>query len=246
VTLTTLAERPELAAGIPDLLAARWPAFLLGGAPGHGADLTGLILANPGHQVVLTGEDGTLAGAGLSVPVRWDGTRDGLPAGWDGAVAAAARLHADGGRPDAACALSITLAPAASGRGNARRLLDALRAATGRAGGHALIAPVRPVYKSRYPLIAMDRYLTWRTPTGEPFDPWLRLHTAAGGRVLGVAYPSMSVTGSVAAWSAWTGMALPGHGSYLVPGGLVPLRVRRDAQSAVYREPNVWVSHPAG
>src|SRR4051812_33051441 len=117
MTLTTLDERPELAAGIPDLLAARWPAFLLAGEPGHGADLTGLILANPRHQVVLTGEDGALAGAGLSVPLRWDGTRDDLPAGWDGAVAAAARLRVDGGRPDAACALSITLAPAASGRG---------------------------------------------------------------------------------------------------------------------------------
>jgi hypothetical protein len=56
----------------------------------------------------------------------------------------------------------------------------------------------------------------------------------------------MSVTGSVAAWSAWTGTALPGPGSYLVPGGLVPLRVRRDARSAVYREPNVWVAHAVG
>jgi hypothetical protein len=161
-------------------------------------------------------------------------------------VAAAARLRADGGRPDAACALSITLAPAASGRGHARRLLDALRAATGRAGGRALVAPVRPVYKSRYPLIAMDRYLTWRTPDGDPFDPWLRLHTAVGGRVLGLAYPSMSVTGSMADWSAWTGMDLPGPGEYLVPGGLVPLRVQADAASAVYREPNIWVAHAAG
>ena len=42
----------------------------------------------------------------------------------------------------------------------------------------------------------------------------------------------------------WTGLALPGSGRYVIPGGLVPLSVDVGADRGVYREPNVWVAHP--
>jgi GNAT superfamily N-acetyltransferase len=239
----TLADRPELAASIPGVLGSRWPVFMLAGAPGHHVELTGLLAAAAGHQVLLVDAADEVLGVGLSVPLAWDGSATGLPVGWDGAVAASADLLARGGTPNAACALSITLTPAAAGRGHAASMIDALKRAAASAGAAALIAPVRPVLKAHYPLTSMDRYVTWRTEDGQIFDPWLRLHQRLGGTILGVAYPSMTLTGSVAEWQDWIDLPLPDSGEYVIPGGLAPLTVDRDRDRGVYREPNVWVAH---
>jgi hypothetical protein len=242
LTLVTLAERPDLAAGIPAVLGARWPAFMLAGRPGHGIDLTGLLLGAPRHQVLLVDDaDRTLA-VGLSVPLDWDGTVAGLPAGWDGAVARAG--HAPGANPGTVCALSITMAPAAGGRGLAARMIGALKRAAADAGAATLIAPVRPILKTNHPWVPMPEYAGWRTAAGAVFDPWLRLHLRLGARLLGVADPSMTITGSVAEWREWTGRPLTRPGAHVIPGGLVPLLVDRDLSTGVYREPNVWVAHP--
>lgn len=242
----SLAERPELAGAVWRLLAARWPMFMLAGRPGHDVDLNALLLATARHQIALLGPDGGLLCAGLSVPVGWDGSPAGLPAGWDGAVTAAAALHERGGAPGAVCALSITREPAAGGRGLGAAMVAALAGAAARVGVGALIAPVRPVLKSRYPLTPMAEFAGWLTPDGRPFDPWLRLHLGMGGVPAGIADPALTVTGTVAQWEEWTGLMLPATGDYIVPGGLVPLRVDRLADSGVYREPNVWIVHRTG
>jgi GNAT superfamily N-acetyltransferase len=241
--VVTLADRPDLAAAIPGVLASRWPAFMLAGRPGHDVDLARLAVAAPHHQVLLLDEAGEVLGVGLSVPLNWDGTTGGLPAGWDGAVTAGADLLARGGAPTAVSALSITLAPAATGRGFAADMIRALREAAARAGAGALIAPVRPVLKSRHPRTPMARYLTWRTAEGRVFDPWVRLHLDLGGTILGVAYPSMTISGTVAEWQEWTGVPMPCSGEYVIPGGLRPLLVDAAADRGVYREPNVWIAH---
>ncbi len=243
--IVTLAERPDLAEAVPAVLGSRWPAFMLAGHPGHGVDLTKLAGAAAGYQVLLVDPADQVLGVGLSVPLDWDGTPEGLPPGWDGAVSAGADLLAHGGAANAACALSITLTPAASGRGRSAPMIGALRAAAANAGARALVAPVRPVLKAQYPLTAMARYVAWRTPDGAVFDPWLRVHLQLGGTLLGIVDPSMTITGTVAEWQDWTGLALPDSGPYVIPGGLVPLLVDTAADRAVYREPNVWVAHPA-
>lgn len=239
----TVAQRPELAAAIPDVLRSRWPAFLLDGQAGHGVDLFELLGAVPQHQVLLLDEDDRVLAVALSVPLSWDRTVDGLPTGWDGAVSAAAQLAADGATPNAVSALSITMTPAATGRGLAARMLGALKATAAAAGIEAMIAPVRPVLKAHYPLIPMAQYLTWRTDDGQAFDPWVRLHLRVGGVQAGIAYPSMTVRGSLPQWQEWTDLSLPGAGEYVIAGGLVPLTVDRRSQVATYREPNVWFVH---
>ncbi len=239
----TLDQRPDLAGAVPRVLASRWPAFLLAGRPAHDVDLIALLMSTPRHQVLLVDGMSRVHGVALSVPVRWDRTVDGLPAGWDGAVRAAAELIDRGGVPNAVSALSITLTPQATGRGLAAGMIKALRATAVGAGAEALIAPVRPVLKAQYPLTPMAQYLTWRTEDDRPFDPWLRLHLRLGGLQVGIAEPSITVTGSVAQWQDWTGLSLPASGDYVIPGGLVPLAVDRRADTAVYREPNVWVVH---
>lgn len=240
--ITTLADRPDLVDDIAAVLTSRWPAFMLAARPGHDVDLEALLGAAPAHQILVIDGDDRLQGVGTSVPVHWDGTLAGLPSGWDDAVSRAHRLVETGGRANTACALSVTLTPQVSGRGVAGRVIGALRDAVARAGGTTLIAPVRPVRKPRYPLVAMADYLSWRTPDGEDFDPWLRLHRRLGGRLLTVAAHSMRLSGTVEDWRSWTGEELPGPGSFVVPGALAPLQV--DGGIGTYVEPNVWMAHP--
>ena len=239
----TLAQRPDLLPRALEVLGSRWPVFMLAGRPGHGVDLVQLLGAVPQHQVALLDERDDLLGVGLSVPLRWDRSVDGLPAGWDGAVTAAAELLDAGGAANAVSALSITMAAGATGRGLAAGMVQALKAAAAAAGSDALIAPVRPVLKAQYPLTPMAQYLSWRTDDDRIFDPWVRLHARLGALQVGVAYPSMTITGAVAQWQDWTELSLPASGEYVIPGGLVPLVVDRRADSAVYREPNVWMVH---
>ncbi|MDQ1645571.1 MAG: hypothetical protein QOJ50_1755, partial [Cryptosporangiaceae bacterium] len=124
-------------------------------------------------------------------------------------------------------------------------IVRALKAAAVAIGAPGLLVPVRPILKPQYPLIPLERYVAWRTAEGDVFDPWLRLHQRLGAEVLAIADDSLLVTGTVAEWEGWTGLALPDSGAYVVPGGLVPLHVDVTADTGTYREPNVWVHHPA-
>ncbi len=239
--LVTLAERPDLTDEIGALLSSRWPMFMLAGHPGHDEDLDALVQASPEHQVLAVDAEDRVRGVAFSLPLDWDGSVDDLPDGWDDAVARAGAQERSGRPATAATALSITVASDAARRGLAVRLIDALGQATRRAGGRALIAPVRPVLKERYPLVSLEEYLTWRTPEDEPFDPWVRTHLRAGARLLGVAPASMTITGPTQDWRTWVEDPLPGPGSYVVDGGLTPLVVKDGV--GTYVEPNVWLVH---
>ena len=242
----TVAERPDLAAGVFEVLASRWPAYMLAGEPAHGVDLIELLGAGaPQHQILLLDDDDQVLGAGLSLLIEWDQTVDGLPAGWDAVVAGSAQLLAAGRAPSMVSALSVTLVPQASGQGLATPIIQAMKAAAVAAGAPGMLVPVRPVFKHRYPLIPMAGYAQWRNPSGGPFDPWLATHVAMGARQLKVVEQSLTVTGTVEQWQDWTGLAMPGSGDYVIAGGAVPLSIDRDADRGVYSEPNIWVHHPA-
>jgi hypothetical protein len=114
------------------------------------------------------------------------------------------------------------------------------------AGEHGLdgvIAPVRPSWKERYPLTAIERYAGWRRTDGLLFDPWMRVHERLGAVVLKPEPHSLRITGTVAEWESWTGLTLPESGRYVFPQGLAPLDVDREADVARYWEPNVWMRH---
>ena len=98
------------------------------------------------------------------------------------------------------------------------------------AGLGALIAPVRPNRKERYPTIPIERYARWVHDDGTPFDPWVRVHTGMGAR-LGPALPqSMHITGSAADWESWTGMRFPETGDYVFPAGLATVHIDREGR----------------
>jgi hypothetical protein len=51
------------------------------------------------------------------------------------------------------------------------------------------------------------------------------------------------MTGTVAEWETWCGMALPATGDHVVPGGLSTSHIDRGMDQGLYVEPNVWVRH---
>ena len=110
-------------------------------------------------------------------------------------------------------------------------------------GFGSLIAPVRPSWKERYPLVPIERYASWRRGDGRLLDPWLRVHERLGADVLRPEPRSLGIAGSVGEWEAWTKLAFPESGEYVFPGGLTTLAIDREADRGSYWEPNVWMRH---
>ena len=235
----TYAERPDLAARTGEIQDA-FPEFI-----GHGEVLLRhwgkLRHELPELQIVLWDEErDTVVGHARTMPTR---AADGLPGGIDDMLET---WFGDGERPapDVLSALVAVVDRRRQGEGLSRVLLEAMRDLAARVGFSALIAPVRPTWKERYPLIPFERYVRWTRDDGLPFDPWLRVHARLGAELLEVCPASMRIDGSRAEWEEWTGMHFPEDGSYVVPGGLVPVEFTDG--HGVYVEPNVWMQHRVG
>jgi hypothetical protein len=233
----TDAERPDLFERL-DELADPWPEFI------HHDDVVVerwplLHERFPDFQLVLfdSARDVVL-GRGCTIPVSWDGRNDTLSGG---VVDVLTGAFDEGDAANVLCALVAVVDPRQQGRGLSGHIIEGMAATAGRAGLECLLAPVRPTWKDRYPLIPTEDYMNWTRKDGLPFDPWIRLHARLGAEILAVAQRSLDISGSVAEWEEWTGMSFPQDGEYIVPGALVP--VRFESGVGRYVEPNVWMRH---
>lgn len=230
IALVTHAEHPELRGTLPRL----WPEFMT-----HDPVVTTfwprLYDLYPDFQLWAVDRDAraTVAYA-CTLPVRWDGTPS--PRGVDWAMSNGAS-----GEPNVLCAIVAGVVPDYRGLGLAEAILRRMGAIAHAHGLEALVAPVRPTWKERYPLTPIDRYLAWRRGDGLLYDPWLRTHERLGAELLGPAERSLTIPGSRAEWEEWTGLTFPEDGDYVVPGALAP--VRFEGGRGVYVEPNVWMIH---
>lgn len=186
-------------------------------------------------------DGGDILARARCIPVRWNGTVADLPAGIDGAIA----RGFDEGGANVLCALLISVPRAQRGRARSGQALQAMLDIARAHDLAALIAPVRPSWKERYPLAPVERYAEWRREDGLLFDPWMRVHERAGGKVLKPEPHSLRITGTLAEWEEWTDMPFPESGVYVFPGGLSTLDVDRESDEARYWEPNVWMEHRA-
>jgi hypothetical protein len=236
----TAEERPDLwgRAREEALFDGVWPAYNMHG--NHTGQYFGTLF--PRHarlQVLLTDRrSGAIIGRGRTIPFRWDGTLEDLPAGID---AVGLRAVTEAGPPTALSALAAEVVPDYQRSGLSGLIIAAMAAAAGTAGLAPLVAPVRPSWKDRYPLIPIDRYARWQRSDGWPFDPWQRVHARLGARLLRTEPRSMEIAAPVADWEAWTGMAFPDDGEYVFPAGLAPLTVA--GGRGAYWEPNIWMCH---
>jgi hypothetical protein len=240
----TAAERPDLAArGIASELV--WPEYNR-----HGDVLNQwwhrLTLDLPDFQFVLYDDaHDEVVAEGHTGPLWWDGAVESLPAGIDASIELVFATLGEGRQVNTLCALAAESPRDARRRGLAVQLLAGMRRIAERQGLAHLIAPVRPSMKERYPLIPIERYVQWRRPDGELFDPWMRVHERLGARVATAVPHSMRITGGVRDWEQWTGMEFPESGEYVFPEGLAPLHIDQSADLGAYWEPNVWMVHPS-
>jgi hypothetical protein len=244
--IVTCAERPDLWERSYDQITGVWPKY------NEQGDVLGLHWSRLDEdfrdfQFVLYDEERDVALAqGHSIPISWDGTVVGLPAGIDGALDGAVRLFEDGGEPDALSALAIEIPPEHQGGGLSRTMIAGMRDIAAAHDLANLIAPLRPTWKERYPLTPIERYAAWTRDDGLPFDPWVRLHVRLGAEILQPVPQSLHITGTVAEWEEWTETPFPESGSYVFPRCLALLDIDLEADLGSYWEPNVWVRHRIG
>jgi hypothetical protein len=238
-------ERPDLAEPADEATEAAFPEYNKHGDV-LGPRWSRLYEEYPADQLVLWDDaTGEVLGEGNTIPCRFDGTVEGLPRGIDEVVASGLPEVGDPPEPTALCALAIAIPPGQENRGQSRLLLAGMRALAAGRGWTHLIAPVRPSWKARYPLTPIERYAAWTRADGLPFDPWLRVHARLGGRILRTEPESLRISGTVADWEGWVGMAFPETGRYVFPDGLALLHVDWERDIGLYYEPNVWVAHDA-
>jgi hypothetical protein len=234
----TVAERPDLSDPAKELTSDLFPEY-----NNHGDILnrywSRLTEERPDFQFHLLGDHDEILARARSLPVRWDGTLQDLPAGIDGAIA----RGFDEGGANVLCAMVIMVPRGLQGRGISVVALRAMGEIARQHGFAAMIAPVRPSWKDRYPLTAIEDYAGWRRSDGALFDPWMRVHERVGAATLRAEPRSLRIMGTVAEWEKWTEMAFPVTGDFWFPGGLATVSINRDEDSGRYWEPNVWMRH---
>lgn len=236
--VVTVAERPELSEPAWQRTRDVLPEY-----NNHGDVLNRywgrLTEERPEFQFHLVGEGDEILARARSIPVRWDGSVGDLPAGIDGAIA----RGFDEGGGNVLCALVIMVPRDLQGRGLSAVAIKAMLEIARRHMPTGLIAPVRPSWKERYPLVPIERFARWRRADGLLFDPWMRVHERLGAVVLKPEQRSLRITGTVAEWEQWTNMAFPESGDYWFSGGLAPVTIDRERDLGSYWEPNVWMHH---
>jgi GNAT superfamily N-acetyltransferase len=180
---------------------------------------------------------------GHTIPCAWDQTPHGLGDGIDAIIAAGFQARAAARKATALCALAAEVRPRFQGGGLANRMLDVMAGLARDVGLSYLIAPVSPSLKDQYPITPIEQYVSWIRENGEPFDPWIRIHTRRGGKIVKPIPRSMRITGTVAEWEQRTGMRFPGDGQYTFPAGLAPVEIDHKRDRGSYWEPNVWIVH---
>jgi GNAT superfamily N-acetyltransferase len=171
--------------------------------------------------------------------LSWDGDPAHLPAGTHASMTQAVEQRAGSGF-DTACAIQAVKHPGHRGHGLGQKVMRALFSTARSLGYERLVSPIRPTMKDAYPTIPLSRYVSWRRADGLPLDAWLRTSQRVGGRLLHVCDDSLVMEGTVQEWEAWTGLALPETGEYVIPGGQELLRVDREADRGRYSESHVW------
>ncbi len=240
--LVSLATRPDLEDAMETFNGAAWPELMLHD-PVMDEHWHHTVDDWSDSQLLLLDAAGSIVATTNTSPLVWDGTDEGLPAGVDGQLLAAVADLAAGSLPDTTGALQVIVDPARRGTGLADVMLAAMCGVARRHGHRAVIACVRPTWKTRYPLAHIERYALWTRPDGQPFDPWIRLHMRAGGRMVRPEPASMRIMGTVTEWESWTGMAFPETGDQVVPGAASVVHIDREADLGVYHDPNVWIVH---
>jgi len=220
----------------------KWPAFMFED-PLSRRLWPWLYVRFPRYQILLF-EGRRIVAAANSIPIHFDGELSELPeTGWTWAIQKAFADRREGRIPNTQVMLSIVIAKEARSRRLSAQMIETMKAVGQREGLRFALAPVRPSRKSEFPMLPMEDYLMRETDDGRIFDPWLRAHVEAGGKILSVCNRSMTIQGSTKTWSRWANQRFTQNGSFTVEGALAPITIDLEKNRGIYVEPNVWVLH---
>lgn len=239
----TRADSPELRKAAMAIEQAAWSSLgFLNFTRAHFAFYQQLLDEHADCQLILLDEaTGYPVAVGNCVPLACD-FNNLPPEGWDWIVETAANTN---GQRNALGALAISVPGIHRGKGVARLMIEEFRKLAAAKGLDGVIAPVRPSEKHRHPFIPMDEYLGWQDDRGRIFDPWLRSHLAAGGKIIKPAQRSMVVEEPIGFWEMWSGRPFTETGEYALPGALAPVAIDTEMGVGKYVEPNVWFAYAA-
>lgn len=236
----TLSGRPDLEKQVKEINRESWPKFMLQNDIEYWHLMFGVF--SP-YLVLLCDSQDNLLGAGLAVPLTWDGTPDDLPAQIGTGLQRAADIYQKGQKANTLFSIAIIVRKNHRNYGLGSLVIQAMETLAGEHGFDSLIVSLRPTMKSQYPLTPMERYVQWKRDNNEPFDPWLRVHVRAGGEIIKLSPNTLTVISSVAEWESWTRMRFPESGRYIVPGALEPVDIDCENNIGRYEDPSIWLKY---
>ena len=237
------ADSPEITRAASSIEQAAWSNLgFLNYTRAHYEYYAELMDAYPEYQLCLVDEEtGYTVAVANSVPFACSGPDDLPPEGWDWLVETAARQKDKPANMLGALAVSV---PAVHrSKGYARMMIRSLIELAQRKGLDGVVVPVRPTAKARHPWVPIADYMSWTDDKGRPYDPWIRSHLSAGGRMVGPCERSMVVHDHIAFWENWSKQRFSQSGSYALEGAIAPVEIDVERQTGTYEEPNVWIAY---
>lgn len=219
-----------------------WPEFMLHD-PVSNNNWLKLFELFPEYQISLKVDD-EIVGVANCISYYWNKTFKDLPErGWDWVFEKGISDKTNGIKANTFNGLQIAVAKDHQGKGISSIILkEMIKIAHNNDFKHVTI-PIRPSLKSKYPLTSIDNYIKWEREDGLTYDPWLRVHTRAGGEIIKPCHEAMYIPGTVAEWEEWTGLKFFESDDYIIPGALNPVKIDIEKDIGEYVEPNVWILH---
>ncbi len=245
LAIRSRADAPELKKAASAIEQAAWSHLgYLNYTRAHYEHYSELLDAYPEYQLVLVDEEtGYPVAVANSVPFACSGPDALPPEGWDWVVETAARTRDAG--VNMLGALAVSVPSVHRSKGYARMMIRSLVKLAESKKLRGVVVPVRPTAKVGHPWVPITDYMAWTDETGRPYDPWLRSHLSAGGKMVGPCERSMVVDEPIAFWENWSEQRFEQSGAYALDGALAPVKIDFDRQMGIYEEPNVWVSYTA-
>ena len=235
----TLKDRLDLSRDLKELNRKSWPDFIIYGDTYSWdrfyAELSDFIL-------LLTDRNDLLIGGGFTVPVSWNGELDDLPSSIEKIIETG--LESKGASVNTLIPVAAVVNKRIRGKNISAEILKQMKSLAIKREFLNLIVPVRPTWKSRYPLQRIESYAAWQNKDGLFYDPWLRTHQRLGATVMKCVDSTLKIQGTIKDWENWTGMVFPESGEYVVKNALQPVQIDIESNVGVYHEPNVWMQHP--
>jgi hypothetical protein len=242
-SIYTFAQKPELVDKIDQLSVESWPPFLRHGNIHHWYLLFEMF---PDYQLLLCDSADRLIAVGHTVPLIWNGSLPDLPTTIEDILLRAEQVQRHQQAPNTLSAVAAMVSSGYRKQNLSSRVVQEMRLLAGQHSCTTLIAPVRPTWKSSYPLTPFERYVEWKRTDGAPFDPWIRVHWRLGAAPLCIAPNTLTVEGTIKDWEEWTQMTFPESGLYVIPGGLQPVKINCEQNLGRYEDPNYWMKHVIG